>query len=266
MKTLAIVCLLAVSCGIGAAAPSWPAPQRITHAGYAFPSAANSQGAFNAYFKTRVVMTNPTLHELTIDIYLATPAGSFWGWSIKVPAATTYQWDNFLNELGGYYGGAGFLLIERTQSKPFYATAEVWAENSNGKFTTPLVGMSTADSVVNTAKGDTGWSMVQGLQVNSGNRANFGCANFSNYTARIQADLFNETSSGLGSPTRRVMVDLPAWGWAQQSVPISGEQINILFSVVSGGTTDWTFCYGVNVDNASNDGTSLPANWAPLAY
>ncbi len=267
MLKLTLAALLAISPSLVVAVePSTHALQRIGHAGYAFPSAANTQGAYGAYFKTKLVLTNPTLSELTIDIYLATPAGSLRAWNTKIAAATTLQWDNFLEGLGGYYGGAGFLLIERTQSKAFYASAEVYAENANGKFTTPLVGMSTADSVVNTAKGDTGWSMVQGLQVNSSNRANFGCANFSNYTARVQADLYNETSSGVGNPTKRVTVDLPAWGWAQQSVPFSGEQINILFSVVSGGTTDWTFCYGVNVNNQSKDGTLRPAYWGPLQY
>ncbi len=160
-----LAALLAISPSLVVAVePSTHALQRIGHAGYAFPSAANTQGAYGAYFKTKLVLTNPTLSELTIDIYLATPAGSLRAWNTKIAAATTLQWDNFLEGLGGYYGGAGFLLIERTQSKAFYASAEVYAENANGKFTAPLVGMSTADSVVNTAKGDTGWTMSRVLR------------------------------------------------------------------------------------------------------
>ena len=57
---------------------------------------------------------------------------------------------------------------------------------------------------------------------------------------------------------------MPAGGWGQRAVPVQDEQIRILYWVKSGGGNLGVYCYGVKVNNASNDGTSIPAVFVPL--
>ena len=80
----------------------------------------------------------------------------------------------------------------------------------------------------------------------------------------VRADIYNESSPGILQPTVTRNLTVAPNGWVQSSVPITGERINILFYVVSGGGDLGTYCYGVNVNNQSNDGMSNPALYSPL--
>ena len=76
--------------------------------------------------------------------------------------------------------------------------------------------------------------------------------------AQVRADVYNEGSASV--PAAQVVLDLPASGWAQTPVPVSGENIRIFFTqVVGGGPVHGAYCYAVNVNNQSNDGMSIPA-------
>jgi hypothetical protein len=46
-------------------------------------------------------------------------------------------------------------------------------------------------------------------------------------------------------------------------VSVQDDLIRILYSVSGGGGNLGVYCYGVNVNNASNDGTPIPATYQP---
>jgi len=260
MKRVAVLGLCVLSAGLLAAELPSRRPQGLLAAGYFFPSAANTTN-----FKTRMVFTNPTGFTISIVAALATDKGSGGTQTIALGPSESRVYENFLGEVFGATGGAGFSLAETTGSRPFYAVGEVWAENSGGRFGTPLVGMSADDRVVNLALQETGSSMSTGVRVNASNRANFGCANMDGTAVAIRADFYVDASPDLDKPAATVTLNVPANGWAQTSVPagLSGEKIRILFWQLSTGGFHGSYCYGVNVNNQSNDGTSLPALYAP---
>lgn len=261
MNKAAVLSVCLLSTGLLAVEPQAPSPQGLAAASYFFPSAANAQGSFGAYFKTRLVLTNPGSSTISILATLSTPTGSPGTQTITLGPAETRVYPDFLQDLFGYTGGAGFRLAESTNSRPFYAVGEVYAENANGRFGTPLMGMSADDRVVNLASGETGTSTSTGLFVDGSNRANFGCANMDGTPVAVRADIYNESSNV--TPVAKVELGLLSNGWQQQSVPVSGQVIRILFWQLSAGGLNGSYCYGVNVNNPSGDGTLSPALYAP---
>lgn len=261
MNKVAVLGICLLSTSLLAVEPQAPAPLGLAAASYFFPSAANAQGAFGATFRTRLVLTNPGSATISILATLSTPTGSPGTRTITLGPAETLVYANFLQDVFGYTGGGGFRLAESTNSKPFYAVGEVYAENANGRFGTPLTGMSADDRVVNLASGETGTSAATGLYVDASNRANFGCANMDGTPVAVRADIYNETSGD--TPVAKVELGLVSNGWQQQSVPVSGQVIRILFWQLSAGGLNGSYCYGVNVNNPSADGTLSPALYAP---
>jgi hypothetical protein len=81
----------------------------------------------------------------------------------------------------------------------------------------------------------------------------------------VQVDFFG-FSNGSQAASSTATVSLAPYGWAQQAVPIQGDDVFAYFKVTSGGTGGLgVYCYGVNVNNTSNDGTSIPAHrWPPV--
>ena len=252
-----------VAPGLEASEPMPRSPQGLVAASYVFPSAANAQGAFGAFFKTRLVLTNPGASAIVIVATLGTPTGTPSGGiqTIALAAGETRVYGNFLSDVFLYTGGGAFSLAELTNSKPFYAVGEVYAETANGRFGTPLAGLSADDRVVNLANGETGFSMSTGLVVDGSNRANFGCANMDGAAVAVRADIYNETSA---DPVAKATLNLLPNGWEQQSVAVSGQKVKVLFWQLSAGGLHGCYCYGVNVNNQSGDGTSVPALYAPL--
>ncbi len=264
MKRAAVLGLCFLSTSLLAVEPLSRSPLRgLAAAGYFFPSSANAQGLFGAYFKTRLVLTNPASYTINITAGLNTETGNGGIQTITLGPAETRVYGNFLQDVFGYAGGGGFSLAESTNSKPFYAVGEVYAENASGRFSTPLVGMSADDRVLNVANGETGSSMSTGLVVDGSNRANFGCANMDGTPVAIRADIYNESSTGIDNPAAKVTLNLLANGWEQQSVAVSGQRIKILFWQLSAGGLYGSYCYGVNVNNQSGDGMLSPALYAP---
>ena len=131
-----------------------------------------------------------------------------------------------------------------------------------GRYSTPVTGLSPDDMVVRPAV-ETGFSMVTGLRANATNRANFGCSNADVVPVTVRAEIYTSSTPNLGSPAAVEEFSLAAGGWGQKAVPVQDELIRILYSVSSGGGDLGVYCYGVNVNNASNDGTSIPAIYAP---
>lgn len=236
-------------------------PNALVGRGYVFPSSANVAGQFGAYYKTRMVLYNPNPQPITIVSSLSTPAGSSQLVNISIPAFTILRSDNFLADQFSYVGGAGINLIESTQSMSFIAVAAVYTDSANGRFYTPLTGLFTDDEVV--VPGSS-VSVVVGLQADSSNRANYGCSSASSSATQVRAD-FQAFTGGASSGTATTYINLPAYGWSQVGVPVQGDDIIAQFTLVSGAPGLGVYCYGVNVNNQSNDGTAIPARtWPPV--
>lgn len=231
---------------------------------YVFPSAANAQGQFGAFFKTKLTIYNPGGDAITIRAFLSTPTGASPTVDLPLASNSYTRWDNFLDEKFGYTGGAGINLAESTGAKTFVAVAEVYTESDAGRYSTPLTALLADDAVVELGSPVASpVSVVAGLRVDDANRANFGCSSASASAVRIRADFYafrNFTRSATLSAT----LDLVPLGWAQQPVPVSGDDVIAIFWIVSGTPGAGVFCYGVNVNNTSNDGTAVPARtWSP---
>ncbi|HTS03830.1 MAG TPA: hypothetical protein VMN04_15010 [Thermoanaerobaculia bacterium] len=234
-------------------------PLGVVDTGYIFPSSANVQG-IGAYFKTRMVLVNPGSNAMTIDLILSTPGGAVGPLPVTLAASETRVYENVLSDLFGYTGGAGIRLWESTNSRLFLASAEVYADTPNGRYSTPIYGMSLDDRVASVA--ETGLSFSPGLQVDAANRSNFGCANMDAAPVSVQADFYT-SAGGTSAPAKSVQIDLPASGWAQAAVPVTDELVNVRFRYFGGGGALGVYCYGVTVNNASADGTSVPAVYVP---
>lgn len=241
-----------------------PRPAALTGKSYVFPSSANAQGQFGAYFKTKMTLYNPNADPITVRAFLSTPAGASQTVSIALAANTYTRWDNFLDDKFGYTGGAGINLAENTAAKSFVAIAEVFTESDAGRYSTPLTGLLAADAVVELGNPIASpISVVAGLRVDAANRANFGCSSASAGPIQVRAD-FYAFRNFIRSATTSATLDLVPLGWAQQAVPVEGDDIIAIFWVVSGTPGAGVYCYGVNVNNASNDGTAIPARtWSP---
>ncbi len=222
--------------------------------GYVFPAAANVAGMHGAFYRTSMNLLNLNSQEITISAGLMTPSGASASKSIVLPANSYRTYDNFLEEVFGYTGGAGISLFDAS-STPFVAVAEVYTAGAAGRLSIPLAGLNGGDAVAVAASGAT--SVVSGLRVNAATRANFGCSNLDPVPATVRVDFSAITD---GAPAAAA-TDLPLGpsGWRQEAVPIPGDDIFAFFTVTSGGGPLGVYCYGVNVDNVSNDGTLVSA-------
>ena len=136
--------------------------------------------------------------------------------------------------------------------------AEVFTESDSGRYSTPVTGLHADDAIVplgNPVASPV--SIVAGLRVDAANRANFGCSSASAAPVQVRAD-FYAFRSFVRTATTSVTMDLVPRGWAQAAVPVEGEDVIATFWLVSGTPGDGVYCYGVNVNNASNDGTAIP--------
>jgi hypothetical protein len=226
--------------------------------GYVFPSSANVLGRNDAFYKTNMKLLNLNSQEITISAGLMTPSGAVGAKTIALAANSYKTYENFLQEVFGYTGGAGIALFD-SASQPFVAVAEVYTESSAGRFSTPLVGLNSSDAVVVAASGAT--SVAAGLRVTPSTRANFGCSNLDPVPATVRVG-FSAITNGVKATTSTDLTLGPSQ-WAQFAVPIPGDEIFAFFSVTSGGGPLGVYCYGVNVDNVSNDGTLIPAVRVP---
>jgi hypothetical protein len=226
--------------------------------GYVFPSSANVLGLNGAFYKTSMKILNLNPQEITISAGLMTPSGAAASKAIVLGANSYKTYENFLQEVFGYTGGAGIALFD-SASQPFVAVAEVYTDSSAGRYSTPLVGLNSSDAVVDSTSGAT--SVAAGLRVAPDTRANFGCSNLDPVPTTVRVG-FSAITNGATTTTSTNLTLGPSQ-WLQQAVPIQGDDIFAFFSVTSGGGPLGVYCYGVNVNNVSNDGTLIPAVRVP---
>ena len=231
----------------------------IVGVGYVLPSAANVQGQFGAYFKTKVTLVNNNPQAISILAVLLTPNGAL-SQIIQIPGQTFSTYSNFLDDVFGYVGGGGVALGETTGPYKFGVVAEVYVDSANGRYSTPLTAMFSDDGVIR--PGSSGRSTAFGLHADGNNRVNLGCSNLATVPATVRVDVAAITNGVRTNST--LTLNLGATGWTQVASPIAGDRMFIDFRVISGGSSTFpVYCYGVNVNNASNDGTAIPAAWTP---
>ena len=196
-----------------------------------FPSCANTQGLFGAYFKTRVSLYNPNPMPVRVFLGLLTPAGPCCagGAFVDLVPGAHYWRDNLLAELFDYTGGASLVVMDTSSSSSLFATAEVYSEGPSGRFTTPVTALTLKDRVPR--PGESGFALAEGLRVDSDNRANFGCGNLDNVGVTVTATF----SAWNGSEWRTSSLDfpVPAEGWNQLPLPaeVQGDSVSIRFNV-----------------------------------
>lgn len=258
-RNRALLCLGFVFLATAALAQDGRRSNALVGAGYQFPSSANAHGQHDAFFKTKMTLFNPNLQQITINAALQTPSGLSAIEPIVLPAGSARTYENFLQDVFNYTGAAGISLLETTLSHNFVAVGEVYVEGPGGRYSTPLPGLFTSDQVAVSGSGSL--SVSAGLSVTANTRANFGCSNV-NLTQTTVHVLFDAFTNGVLTTTTADLVLGPS-SFAQQAVPIQGSEIFAFFSVTAGGGPFGVYCYGVNVDNTSNDGTDIPAVFVP---
>ena len=125
---------------------------------YVFPSVANTQGLFNAFFKTKVTLYNPNMFDVVVQAQLTTTAGSLLPQNIPLATGTFRRWDNFLQDVFGFTGGGGLIFTEAS-SHVFIAVVEVYVDGPNGRYTTPVTGLPPDDAILpsSLATGRSSW-------------------------------------------------------------------------------------------------------------
>jgi len=224
--------------------------QRVGVSSYVFPSTANAQGAFGAFFKTRLVIHNPNRSTISVAVEIATPGGPMTR-TLQMSENSAILYDDFLDDLFGYVGGAG-IRMHSLDGSPFNVTAEVYADGPNGRFTTPVPNLTEEDKVP--TESEQGFSEVYGLYQDQDNRVNIGCTNLGSVDATI--------SVNSASPAGQVATTftLPAGTWHQEREPIQSSVILVTFKTDATDAVG-AYCWAVEVNNASNDGTVYPARW-----
>ncbi len=215
------------------------------------PSMASSPGQFGAYFKTRVVVTNPTNNSFQVGVSLFNASGKVKDSVLSLNPKQTLSWNDFLAEALGYTG-AGAVVFDSwlgSATGPvgnrIILTAEVYSDSPNGRFKTVVNrGVLWRQFVPNSEPYNAG------ITVNAVERTNIGAFNPSTSPNQVTAQVYSST----GALVETIVIDLPAQGWGQRAVT---EQ-------VTNGCIKWkltgpAYLYAVTVNNQSNDGTMLTA-------
>ena len=212
------------------------------------PTSANNPGLFGGvFFKTRIVLTNPTNLTFNVAAQVCGPNGLVDTREIDLPANSSKVWDDFLGTAFGYSGPAAIefdswlIPVGGSSDYDFAVTAEVYTDSPNGRFKTTVVNGLGPDSVTGLNK-----TISAGVNVNSSERTNIGVYNESILsTMNVMARVF------AGNVLVEIITfSVPPKGWAQK--PLSAQ--------VTNGTIEWTtdgsaYLWTVGVDNRSNDGT-----------
>lgn len=233
-----------------------------------FPAAASVVGAFGAIFRTRVTIMNPNPTTLAVGARLATPDQAAFAdrRTIGLLPFQTVAYDDFLAEVFGYTGGAAIQL----DGVGLFASAEVYVDVPAGRYSTSLPAFTLASpKLYSTRASSSLFGVVTGLR-NDGQafRSNVGCANLTPYAATVSI----RDPAKRGDSTDQAF-SMPPTSWTQAPLALLGDRIALTFQVfLTIRDTDPDFnpnnlgvyCYGVTVNNRSNDGTLIPAFVAPV--
>jgi hypothetical protein len=262
LRLLSLMTAGAVAAGgaLAAGAESGRRPNTLVGSSYVFPSVANTQGLFNAFFKTKVTLYNPNSFDIVVQALLTTAAGAPPLQNLTLAAGGFRRWDNFLQDVFGFTGGGGLIFTEGS-SKVFIAVVEVYVDGPNGRYTTPVTGLLPEDAILPSSLAPGAFFVAPGIQNNAGNRANFGCLSLAPIASSVRVDFYAFTNGEL--TTTFSTLNLQAVAWQQVPVPIVGDDIIAVFGLTTNDPSLIAYCYAVNVNNASNDGNSIVSRRTP---
>jgi hypothetical protein len=210
------------------------------------PTAANASGQFGAYFKTKVVILplgSGTPFYITLQV-LPSQGTSGRSSQVLLTPGIANVYPDVLGWLG-YSGGAGIEVLY-PEDQDIAVSAEVYVDGPSGRYSTLV---PTLDLTHQTFEANRAVSL--GVTSNANTRVNVGCSSLNNQGASVTADI----RAANGSPVGLLALFVPAYGWAQAPVPYT----------VTDGYINWSgqfnaayvFCFAINVNNRSNDGTYL---------
>jgi hypothetical protein len=206
------------------------------------PTSANVNGAYGAIFRTKVSIFNAVDATYQIRIGLSVSSGEIDHRYLTILPLQTVTFDNILQDVFAYYGGGAIDLDSGYASDVFIVSSQVYVDTAAGRYTTAV---QFADDLGAVTPSRTGY--VVGVSINGSSRTNIGCASNSPYDQTITFQAYDSGGYVVGSPFSFL---LRAWGWGQ--VSYDG-------SLTNGGiqvrATQNAVCYGVEVNNVSNDGT-----------
>ena len=231
------------------------------------PTMANSPGRYGAYFKTRVVIYNPTEFSYRIQATLYGPKGEVESKYLQVEPNEYWNWENFLDQVFGYRG-AGAVRFDSWLDPPggssdfeFSVYAAVYTDSTNGRYSTLVVDGEGAEdiNIGTSATVDDGRRIVSpGLTSNADQRINIGLFNPSRSEITVFASVGDET----GEVAEIIPLQVPGRSWAQKPVTAKFEN-----GVIGWGCAQ-SYCnaypWVVTVDNQSNDGVlTQPIVYSP---
>lgn len=250
----AAVVLTLVSAAAGAA----ERPERghaLASPFFLFPATANATGQFNAVFRTRLTIANPTPLPMTVTARLYADTGLVGTQSIDLQANHTRNYDNVLADVFGFTGGGSLELSTPTNLQQlFVASAEVYVDGANGRFSTATEPILPIDFAGNAEDGTFAYST--GVLVDASNRSNAGCVNLSGSPVSVT---WRVTPPGPGGISQTIgttnTFNLATGQRIQQGIAVNVNRGTIVWQASKAGV----FCFAVNVNNVSNDGSLLPA-------
>lgn len=206
------------------------------------PTSANVSGQFGAVFKTKISIFNASVYNYSIRAGLSVENGEIDARSIPIRSGETLTFDNFLAEVFNFTGGGAIDLDSQNSAYLFIVTAQVYVDTSAGRYSTAVQFADDLGAIVPNRPG-----FIVGISVNSSFRTNVGCASNSSLPQTITFRVFDRDNFLVGQPAS---FSLAGFGWGQYSVvvPVNGGGIRIEASRNA-------VCYGVEVNNISNDGT-----------
>ena len=217
---------------------------------------ANSPGRFGAYFKTKVVILNPTDFSYSIHATLYNSKGLVSTIVIEMGSKEYKTWYNFLDEVFGYRG-AGAVEFDSWFDPPggssdfgFSVYAEVYTDSPNGRFSTVVVdGEGAEDIRIGYGRALEGGVFINaGITSNSEQRVNVGLFNDSFSEKNFFARVFDAE----GNLLETIDFEVPVNGWTQRGVSARFENGYITWRCLE--ETCSAYPWVVTVNNRSNDG------------
>ena len=259
-----VACLILLTCARVPALSETPTNPRDSYKAFRYtnpihvvPTMANSPGRFGAFFKTKVVIYNPTDFDYSIYITLYGPNGEVETKSLRVDPNTYYTYSNFLEQFFNY-SGAGAVKFDSWFDPPggssdfdFSVYAEVYTESPNGRYSTVVVdGEGAEDINLGTSSiVDDGRIVANaGLTSNADQRINVGLFN-DDYSANTYLVVVGD---GAGNIVETVTMEVPGHSWAQKPITARFEDGVIAWGCVQAYCNAYPWV--VTVNNKSNDG------------
>ena len=242
LLTLASALILAAPLLAGEVHVRSPAPLVVGAVSHVLlPTSASLNGQFGSVYKTRISVANVTGYAYNIRAGFSTAAGEVAVASFGMQPYETRTWDNFLGDVLHLSGAGAIDFDSGDTADRFIVSAQVYVDGPNGRFSTAVQSADEAGTII---AGRPGY--VIGISANGFDRTNLGCASDSASYQTITAEVYSPSNIFLGS----LSFDLNPWGWTQ--VGITTPVTDGILVITS---TQRAVCYGVVVDNVSNDGT-----------